>query len=159
MDNLIINTTIGLKEILLINLTNPSYNVSENQILWITKLIVRSIDMLIIHIQVYPNNQIEVFEIPELIGIFSKTICDKSNELHMFNLQHIIKMVSYIMDVFITNKILNVSSDIDTRKLIVNCLTLLDTNIVENIRPNTFSEQFVNTYMDFIKVLTEPLII
>ena len=46
--------------------------------------------MLRVHIQVYQNKQIEVFEIPELVGIFSKTICDKSNELQMFNLQHII---------------------------------------------------------------------
>jgi hypothetical protein len=155
MDDLLINT-LALKSLLLSNLTNPVFNVSENQILWITKLVERSVDKLRTHIQVYHNKTIEVFEIPKLVGIFSKTICDKSNELHMFNLHHIIKMVSYIMDVFITNNILNVSSDIDTRKLIVNCTLLLDTNIVENIRPNSFSDQFVNTYIDFIKAITEP---
>jgi hypothetical protein len=159
MNDLLIDTTIGLKELLLINLTNPAFNVSENQILWITKLLLRSMDMIRFHIQVYQNKQIEVFEIPELVGIFSKTICDKSNELKMFNLQHIIKMVSYIMDVFITNKILTMSNDINVIKLVDNCLSLLDTSIVENISPKSFSEQFVNTYMDFIKVLTEPLII
>lgn len=156
MDDLLINA-LALKSLLLLNLTNPLFNVSENQKIWITKIIERSIDMISIHIQPYPNKTIEVFEIPELVGIFSKTICAKSNELQMFNLQHIITMVSYIMDVFLTNKILIVNGDIDMRKLVVNCLALLNTSIVEQKRCKTISEQFANTYLDFIKVLTEPL--
>ena len=156
MDDLLINA-LAVNSLLLSNLTNPIFNLTENQILWITKILERSMDMLSIHIQPYPNKTIEVFEIPELVGIFSKTICAKSNELQMFNLQHILTMVSYIMDVFFTNKILIVNGDIDMRKLVVNCLALLDTSIVEKKRRKTFSEQFANTYMDFIKILTEPL--
>lgn len=156
MDDLLINA-LALNSLLLSNLTNPTFNLTENQILWITKILVRSMDMLSIHIHPYPNKTIEVFEIPELVGIFSKTICDKSNELQMFNLQHIIKMVSYVMDVFFTNKILTVNGDIDVHKLVVNCLVLLDTSIVEQKRHKTFSVEFAYIYMDFIKVLSEPL--
>jgi len=161
MDDLRINVLL-LKELMLINLTNPSYSVSENQILWIRHVILMSMDMIIqfrVLIKDYYNKKIEVFELPELVGIFSKIICDKSNELHMFNLQHIVKMVSYVIEVFIANNIFVVNGDIDVKKLLVNCTALLEINIVEKKHPKTFSEQFANTYMDFIKVLTEPLYI
>ena len=158
-------TTIGLKSLLLSNLTNPKFNLTETQMQWITTLIIGSPDMIIaihVHIQPYQNKKIEIYEIPELVGIYSKTICDTSNQLHMFDLNHIIKMISFIMDVLVCNKILIVNGNISNEhisKLAVNCTLLLNKSIVENIFPKTIIEQFSHVYMDFIKVITEPLTI
>jgi hypothetical protein len=124
----------------------------------------RSMDMLVDiheHIQPYHNKKIEIYEIPELVGIYSKTLCDKSNQLQMFDLNHIIKMVSFIMDVLVCNKILIVNGSISNeyiRKLVVNCTSLLNTSIVETIFHKTIIDHFSYIYMDFIKVLTEPMV-
>ena len=155
--------TIGLKSLLLSNLTNPKFNLSENQIHWITKLMIRTTDMLDnihVHIQPYQNKKIEICEIPELIGIYSQILCDKSNQILMFDLNHIIKLISFIMDVLVCNKILIVNGSIcheQISKLVVNCTSLLNTSIVKTIHQKTISEHFSHMYMDFIKVLTEPL--
>lgn len=151
--------TIGLKSLLMSNLTNPKFNLSENQIHWITHLMMSSMDIHI-HIQPYQNKKIEICEIPELIRIYSQLLCDTSNQLLMFDLNHIIKFISFLIDVLVCNKILIVNGSIcheQISKLVVNCLALLYTSIAEKKRHKTFSEQFANTYMDFIKVLTEPL--
>jgi hypothetical protein len=119
------------------------------------------IDNIIIPIQPYHNKKIDVCEIPYLVGIYSKTLCDKSNHLHMFDLDNIIKMISFIMDVLVCNKILVVNGNIcyeQTRKLVINCTSLLNKSIEEKITPKTISEQFASTYIDFIKAITEPLI-
>ena len=155
--------TMGLKSLLLSNLTNPKFNLNETQTHWITNLIIRSTDMLVnvhVHIQPYQNKKIEIYEIPELVGIYSKTICDKSNQLQTFDLNHIIKMVSFILDVLVCNKILIVNGSISNEhisKLVVNCTSLLNTSITENTFPKTIIDHFSYIYMDFIKVLTDPL--
>jgi hypothetical protein len=123
----------------------------------------RSTDAIVnihIHIQPYQQKKIEIFEIPELIKIYSKTLCDSSNQLQMFDLDHIIKMISFIMDVLVCNKILIVNGSISNEqisKLVVNCTTLLNTSILENISTKTISDHFSHIYMGFIKALTEPL--
>ena len=155
--------TIGLKSLLLSNLTNPKFNLNETQTHWITNLIIRSPDMLVqihVHIQPYQQKKIEIYEIPELIEIYSKTFCDKSNQLHMFDYNHIIKMVSLLMDLLICNKILIVNGNISNEhisKLVVNCTSLLNKSITENTLPKTIIDHFSYMYIDFIKVLTEPL--
>ena len=155
--------TLGLKSLLLLNLSNPEFKLTENQILWITKLILLSTDMLVQlheHIQPYQNKKIEIYEIPELVGTYSIILCTTSNQFQMFDLAHIIKMISFIMDVFVFNKILIVNGSVcneQMSKLVVNCTSLLNKSIVENISPKTISDQFSYIYMDFIKVLTEPL--
>jgi len=155
--------TIGLKTLLLSNLTNPKFNFNETQTHWITNLIIRAPDMLVqihVHIQPYQQKKIEIYEIPELVDIYSKTLCDTSNQLQMFDYNHIIKMVSFLMDVLVYNKILIVNGNISNEhisKLVVNCTSLLNKSITENTLPKTIIEQFSYMYMDFIKVLTEPL--
>lgn len=155
------NTSLETKSLLLSNLTNPIFNVSEIQRRWITTLIMSSYDLIDdIHSHLQ-QKKIEVFEIPELVRIYSKTICDKSNQLHMFDLDNIIKMVSFITDVLVTKKILIVNGDISNEnvsKLVINCTTLLNISIVEHIPLRTMSDIFSHMYLDFIKVLTEPLI-
>ena len=152
---------IGLKTLLLSNLTNPKFNLSETQTHWITNIIMRAPDIHIhVHIQPYQQKKIEIYEIPELVEIYSKTICDKSTQLHMFDYNHIIKMVSFIMDVLVCNKILIVNGNISNEhisKLVINCTSLLNESIVENISRKTIFDDFSYMYMDFIKVLTEPL--
>ena len=154
---------IELKSLLLLNLTNPKFNLTENQIVWITKLIMRSTDMISNiheHIQPHHNKKIEIHKIPELVATYSKTLCDKSNQFYMFDLNHIITMISFIMDVLVCNKILILNGNIcyeQTRQLVINCTSLLNTSIVENIHHKTIGEHFSHMYMDFIKVLTEPL--
>lgn len=156
--------TTGLKSLLLSNLTNPKFKLDENQMHWIAKLIMNSTDILVnihMHIQPYQNKKIEIYEIPELVGIYSTIICDKSNQFKIFDLNHIIKMISFIMDVLVFNKILIVNGSISNEhvsKLVVNCTSLLNASIVENIFPKTIIEHFSYIYMDFIKVLTEPLV-
>jgi hypothetical protein len=150
---------IGLKTLLLSNLTNPKFNLTETQTQWITNLIIRSPDIHI-HIQPYQQKKIEIYEIPELVEIYSKTICDKSNQLHMFDYNHIIIMVSFIMNVLVCNKILIVNGNISNEhisKLVVNCTSLLNASIAENISRKTIFDNLSYMYMDFIKVLTEPL--
>ena len=113
-----------------------------------------------VHIQPYQQKKIEIYEIPELVDIYSKTLCDTSNQLNMFDFNHIIKMVSFIIDVLVFNKILIVNGNISNEhisKLVVNCTSLLNKSITENTLPKTIIEQFSYMYMDFIKVLTEPL--
>jgi len=157
--------TIGLKSLLLSNLTNPKFDLTETQIHWITKLIIGPtaiIDNIHLHIQPYQQKKIEIYEIPELVEIYSKTLCDTSNQLQIFDFCHIIKMVSFIMDVLVCNKILIVNGSISNEhisKLVVNCTSLLNKSIVENVSRKTISEQFANMYIDFIKVLSEPLLI
>ena len=157
--------TIGLKDLLLSNLTNPKFNLNEHHIQWITKLMLRSPDMLEqihIHIQPYQQKKIEIYEIPDLVEKYSKILCDKSNQLKIFDLNHIIKMISFIMDVLVCNKILIVNGNISNEhisKLVINCTSLLNASIVENISHNTILDNFSDMYIDFIKVLSEPLFI
>ena len=66
--------TIGLKSLLLSNLTNPKFKLSETHVRWITKLMLRSPDMLVnihVHIQPYQNKKIEIcyLDIQNLIVI------------------------------------------------------------------------------------------
>lgn len=156
--------TDGFKSLLLSNLTNPIFNLNEPQTQWISILILMSTDLMddiYKRIQPYHQKKIEVYEIPELVRIYSKTLCDKSNQLQMFDLYNIIKMISFIMDVLVFNKILIVNGSVSNEhisKLVINCTLLLNTSIVENIPPRTMSDNFANLYLDFIKVLTEPLI-
>ena len=156
---------IGLKSLLLSNLTNPKFDLTETQIHWMTKLIIGPTDMIDnihVHIQPYQQKKIEIYEIPELVEIYSKTLCDKSNQLQIFDLNHIIKMVSFIMDVLVFNKILIVNGTISNEhisKLVINCTSLLNTSIVENMPRKTILENFSYMYVDFIKVLSEPLFI
>ena len=155
------NTSLETKSLLLFNLANPIFNVTETQRPWITALIMRSYD-LIDHIHSHLQQQkIEVFEIPELVRIFSKTICDNANQLHMFDFDNIIKTISFIMDVLINNRMLIVNGDLSNEsvsKLVINCVSLLNSSIVEKIPQRTMSDSFSRMYLDFIKVLTEPLI-
>lgn len=157
--------TIGLKSLLLSNLTNPKFDLTETQIHWMTKLIIGPTDMIEqihIHIQPYQQKKIEIYEIAELVEKYSKTLCDKSNQLQIFDLTHLIKMISFIMDVLVCNKILIVNGAISNEhisKLVVNCTSLLNTSIVENISQKTILDNFSYMYMDFIKVLSEPLFI
>lgn len=151
------NTSLETQSLLLFNLTNPIFNVTETQRPWIRSLIMSSYDLFHSHLH---QQKIDVFEIPELVRIYSKTICDKSNELHMFDFDNIIKTISFIMDVLITNKILIVNGDISNEnisKLVINCTSLLNISIVENIPQRTMSDSFSRMYLHFIKVLTEPL--
>jgi hypothetical protein len=153
--------TIGLKSLLLSNLTNPKFNLNETQRHWIKTLIIRSPD-IDIHIQPYQNKNIEIYEISELVGIYSKTLCDTSNQLQMFDYNYIIKMVSFIIDVLVCNKILLVNgsiSDEHISKLVISCTSLLNISIVENIYHKTILDNFSYMYIDFIKVLSEPLFI
>jgi hypothetical protein len=128
-----------------------------------TKLIIGPTDMIDnihVHIQPYQQKKIEIYEIPKLVEIYSKTLCDKSNQLQIFDLNHIIQMVSFIMDVLVCNKILIVNGSISNEhisKLVVNCTSLVNTSITENTFPKTIIEHFSYIYMDFIKALTEPL--
>ena len=153
--------SIGLQSLLLSNLTNPKFNLSEAHTQWISKLMMMPMDIHI-HIQPYHTKKIEIYEIAELVGIYSKILCDKSNQLQIFDLNNIITMISFIMDVLVFNKILivngNTSND-HISKLVINCTLLLNTSIVENIPPKTLFDDFSYIYMDFIKVLTEPLTI
>lgn len=155
--------TIGLKDLLLSNLTNPKFKLTENQTHWITNLIIRSPDMIDnihVHLQPYQQKKIEIYEIAELVGIYSKTLCDKSNQLHMFDLNHIINIVSFIMDVLVCNKILIVNGTLSNEqisKLVISCTSLLNISIVENVLSKTILDNFSYIYTDFIKVLTEPL--
>jgi hypothetical protein len=157
--------TFGLKDLLLSNLTNPKFDLTENQTHWITKLMMRSPDMLEqinIHIQPYHQKKIKIYEIAELVEKYSQILCDKSNQLQMFDLNHILKMISFIMDVLVCNKILIVNGNISNEhisKLVVNCTSLVNTSIVENISRKTILENLSYMYVDFIKVLSEPLFI
>jgi len=136
-------STIGFKDLLLSNLTNPKFNLNEPQIQWITKLLMWSTDMLEqihIHIQPYQQKKIEIYEIPMLVEKYAKILCDKSNQLKIFDLNHIIKKISFIMDVLVRNKILILNGNISYEhisKLVVNCTSLLNISIVENISHNT----------------------
>ena len=68
--------SIELKSLLLTNLTNPKFNLTENHIQWITTLLIRSTDIIEdihLHIQPYQQKKIEIYEIPELVEIYSKT--------------------------------------------------------------------------------------
>lgn len=152
--------TIGLKSLLLSNLTNPKFDLTENQIRWITKMMMTT--DIYFHIQPYHNKKIEICEIPELVKTYSITFCNKSNQLHMFDLNHIIKMISFVMDVLVFNKILIVNGSISneqTSKLVITCTSLLNTSIVENVPPKSIMDHFSYVYIDFIKVVTEPLVI
>jgi hypothetical protein len=156
---------IGLQDLLLSNLTNTKFDLTETQIHWMTKIIIRPTDMIDnihVHIQPYQQKKIEIYEIPVLVEIYSKTLCDKSNQLKIFDYNYIIKMVSFIMDVLVCNNILIVNGDISNEqisKLVVNCTSLLNKSIVENISRKTMLDNFAYMYVDFIKVLSEPLFI
>ena len=64
------------------------------------------------------------------------------------------------MDVLVYNKILIVNGSVSNEhvsKLVTNCTSLLNISIVEKIPQRTLSDSFSHMYLDFIKVLTEPL--
>lgn len=151
---------LEIKSLLLSNLTNPTLNLTKTQLEWIMKLITKSNNIIDdIHTR-SQQQKIEVYEIPELVRIYSKTICYESNQLQMFDLGNIIKTISFIIDVLVYNKILIVNGSISNEnisKLVINCTTLLNISILENMPQKTISDSFSHMYMDFIKVLTEPL--
>ena len=154
------NTRLEIKSLLLSNLSNPIFNLTKTQIEWITRVITETNNVIDNVHRCIKQTKIEVYEIPELVRIYSKTVCNESNQLQIFDLDNILKTISFIVDVLVYNRILIVNGSISNEnisKLVINCTTLLNISILENIPQRTISDNFSHIYMDFIKVLTEPL--
>lgn len=128
--NILVDTSID--KLLLLNLYNPKYKITQFQSRWIKKFIYLSQSLfkdIINKIHTLFPNKIEIFDIPILIKIISEAYFEQTSLIKMYDCDIIILFIQFTFDVSLDNKFFNII-EIDNKsdeinKMIITCISLL----------------------------------
>lgn len=128
--NVLVDTSID--KLLLLNLYNSKYKITQSQSQWIKKFVYLSQSLfkdIINKIHTLFPNKIEIFDLPLLIKIISEAYFEQACLIKMYDCDIIIFFLQFTFDVSLDNKFFNIiemdnKSD-EINKMIITCISLL----------------------------------